>query len=130
MRCPLRTRAGSTVPASVTVPAGATTAQFTVDYLLVCHATTTITATYNGVNKTATLESVNATVIGLTCAPNPVIGGNTTVCTVTMNGIVPPDTLVSVLSDQPFFLPDASGWLTVPAGAVSAAFSIHDDSRP
>ena len=29
-----------------------------------------------------------------------------------------------MLSDQPFFLPDASGWLTVPAGAVSAAFSL------
>ena len=47
-----------------------------------------------------------------------------------MNGIVPPDTLVSVLSDQPFFLPDASGWLTVPAGAVSAAFSIHTTLVP
>ena len=68
---------------------------------------TTITATYNGVNKTATLTSVNATVIGLTCAPNPVIGGNTTVCTVTMNGIMAADTLVSVLSDQPLLLPGA-----------------------
>jgi len=60
----------------------------------------------------------------LTCTPNPVIGGNPTVCTVTMNGIVPTDTPVSVLSDQPFFLPDSSGWVTVPAGAVSAAFSL------
>jgi len=29
-----------------------------------------------------------------------------------------------VLSDQPFFLPDSAGTVTVPAGAVSAAFSI------
>src|SRR5205823_1361739 len=114
---------GFTVPASVTVPVGATTAQFIVGTYWF-PATTTITATYNGVDKTATLTSVNATVIGLTCAPNPVIAGNTATCTVTMNGIVPTDTPVSVLSDQPFFLPDASGWLTVPAGAVSAAFSI------
>ena len=111
------------VPDSVTVPAGATTAQFHGDHRF-REARTVITATYNGVNKTATLTSVNATVTGLTCTPNPVIGGNTTVCTVTMNGIVPTDIPVSVLSDQPFFLPDASGWLTVPAGAVSAAFSI------
>ena len=41
----------------------------------------------------------------LTCTPNPVIGGNTTVCTVTMNGIMVEDTTVSVLSDQPFFVP-------------------------
>jgi hypothetical protein len=114
---------GFTVPPSVTVPVGATTAQFTVGTYWF-PATTTITATYNGVDKTATLTSVNATVIGLTCAPNPVIAGNPATCTVTMNGIVPSDTPVSVLSDQPFFLPDASGWLTVPAGAVSAAFSI------
>jgi hypothetical protein len=120
---------GFTVPASVTVPVGATTAQFTVATYWF-PATTTITATYNGVIKTATLESVNARVIGLTCAPNPVIAGNMATCTVTMNGIVPPDTLVSVLSDQPLLLPDASGWLTVPAGAVSAAFSIHTTLVP
>src|SRR5204862_7638227 len=114
---------GFTVPASVTVPVGATTAQFAVGTYWF-PATTAITATYNGVEKAATLTSVNATVIGLTCAPNPVIAGNPATCTVTMNGIVPSDTPVSVLSDQPFFLPAASGWLTVPAAAVSAAFPI------
>ena len=111
------------LPASVTVPAGGTTAQFTVTSVS-RHATTFITANYNGVNKTATLESVYATVTALTCTPNPVIGGDTTVCTVTMNGIMVEDTPVSVLSDQPLLLPGASGWLTVPAGAVSAAFSL------
>ena len=80
---------------SVTIPAGATTAQFTVTSTLI-PTTTFITAIYNGVNETATLESVNPTVIGLACAPNPVIGGNTTVCTVTMNGIMPSATGVYV----------------------------------
>src|SRR5204862_674333 len=111
------------LPASVTIPAGATTAQFTVTSTLI-PTWTDITASYNGVNTAARLTSVNPTVIGLVCAPNPVIGGNTTVCTVTMNGIMPSDTPVSVLSDQPLLLPGASGWLTVPAGAVSAAFSL------
>jgi hypothetical protein len=86
-------------------------------------STTIITASYNGVNKTATLTSVYPTVAALTCAPNPVIGGNTTICTVTMNGIMPAATPVWVLSDQPFIAP-ANGTVTVPAGAVSAAFSI------
>src|SRR5207248_1379552 len=112
---------GFTVPASVTVPVGATTAQFTVGTYWF-PATTTITATYNGVAKAAVLTSVDATVVGLTCNPNPVIAGTTTTCTVTLNGTAPEATSVFILSDQPFFLPDSSGSVTVPAGAVSAAF--------
>src|SRR5262249_30790147 len=110
------------LPLSVTVPAGATTAQFTVTSQ-VARSTTMIRARYNGVEKTAPLESVYPTVTALTCAPNPVIGGNPTVCTVTMNGIMPAPTSVYVSSDQPLLLPGAQGYLTVPAGAVSAAFS-------
>ena len=56
-------------------------------------------------NKTAKLTSVYPTVMALTCTPNPVIAGNTTICTVTMNGIMPDGTTVWVLSDQPFFVP-------------------------
>jgi len=110
------------LPASVTVPAGATSVQFPVTNAI-GQSTTIITASYNGVNKTATLTSVYPTVAALTCAPNPVIGGNTAICTVTMNGIMPAATPVWVLSDQPFIAP-ANGTVTVPAGAVSAAFSI------
>jgi hypothetical protein len=110
------------LPASVTVPAGATSAQFPVT-TAIGQATTVITASYNGVNKTAALTSVYPTVMALTCTPNPVIAGNTTICTVTLNGIMPAATPVWVLSDQPFFAP-ASGTVTVPAGAISAAFSI------
>ena len=114
---------GFYLPASVTVPAGGTTAQFPVTSA-VARATTVIKAIYNGVKKTAALESVYATVTALTCTPNPVIGGNTTVCTVTLNGTMVEDISVYVSSDQLFFLPDAHGYLTVPAGAVSAAFSL------
>jgi hypothetical protein len=111
------------LPASVTIPAGATTAQFTVTSA-VARATTEIKAIYKGVEKTARLESVYPTVTALTCAPNPVIGGNPTVCTVTLNGTMVENISVSVLSDQPLLLPDSSGYVTVPAGAVSAAFSL------
>ena len=54
------------VPASVTVPAGATFAKFTVGTSLFA-STTTITATYNGVNKAAILTSVDPVVVALTC---------------------------------------------------------------
>jgi hypothetical protein len=108
------------LPASVTIPAGATSAQFQVTNAI-GQATTIITASYNGVNKTAALTSVYPTVTVLTCPP--VIGGNTATCTVTMNGIMPAPTPVFVLSDEPFFAP-ANGTVTVPAGAATAAFSI------
>src|SRR5207237_3106202 len=67
---------------------------------------------------------VDATVVGLTCNPNPVIAGPTTTCTGTLNGTAPEATSVFILSDQPFFLPDSSGSVTVPAGAVSPALSL------
>jgi len=110
------------LPASVTVPAGATTAQFLVN-TAIGKSTTTITAVYNGVNKTAILTSVYPTVVALTCTPNPVIAGNTTICTVTMNGIMPGPTTVWVSTDQPFLAP-ANGTVTVPAGANTVRFSI------
>ena len=108
------------LPASITVPAGATSAQFPVT-TAIGKATTVITASYNGVNRTATLTSVYPTVIALAC--NPVIGGNTTTCTVTMNGIMPAATPVFVLSDLQQIAP-ANGTVTVAAGAATAAFSI------
>jgi hypothetical protein len=109
------------LPASVTVRAGATTAQFTVNTGLF-PSTTTITGTYNGVAKAAILTSVDAAVVALTCTPNPVIAGNAPVCKVTLNGIAPEPTTVWILSDQPFFAP-AAGTITVPTGAISANFT-------
>ena len=110
------------VPASVTVPTGATSAKFNVT-TSIGKSTTIMTATYKGVNKTAALTSVYPTVVALKCNPDPVIAGATTICTVTLNGIMPAATPVWILSDQPFFAP-ANGTVTVPAGASSANFSI------
>jgi hypothetical protein len=109
-------------PATVNVPAGATTANFIVSTVL-SRSTTTITATYNGINKAVNLASVNPTVKTLTCTPNPVIAEKTTICTVTMNGTMPSATAVWILSDQPFFAP-ANGTVSVPAGANNTKFSI------
>ena len=51
------------------------------------------------------------TVTALTCTPNPIIGGNPTVCTVTMNGIMVENTPVSVLFGPAVIVAGASGWL-------------------
>jgi hypothetical protein len=116
------------VPASVTVPAGAISAQFMIG-TSIGRSTTTITATYNGVNKAALLTSVYPTVAALACTPNPVISGNQTICTVTMNGVMPSDTTVWVSTDQPFLAP-ASGTLIVPAGTNNARFPINTTLVP
>ncbi|HEY7387740.1 MAG TPA: hypothetical protein VH640_04485, partial [Bryobacteraceae bacterium] len=110
------------LPASVTVPAGATTGRFTVN-TAIGKSTTTITASYNGVNKAAVLTSVYPTVVGLACTPNPVIAGNPTTCTVTMNGIMIEPTTVWVSSDQTFIAP-ANGTITIPVGASTGRFTI------
>jgi hypothetical protein len=106
----------------VTVPVGATSVKFTIA-TATWRSTTTITASYNGVDKAAVLTSIYPNVVALTCTPNPVIAEQTTVCTVTLNAIMPSATTVWILSDQPFFAP-ASGTVTVPAGAMSTRFSI------
>jgi hypothetical protein len=116
------------LPASVTVPAGATSAKFNVT-TAIGKSTTTITAAYKGVNKTAVLTSVYPTVVALACNPNPVVAEQTAICTVTLNGIMPSATLVWILSDQPFFAP-ANGTVTVPAGGISATFSIKTAMVP
>jgi hypothetical protein len=116
------------LPASVTVAAGATTANFTVTSALQ-RDTATITATWNGVNKAAVVTSINPAVVALNCTPNPVFAGNTTICTVTMNGVMPSATPVFVLSDQPFFAP-ASGTVTVPAGVRTTNFAINTTLVP
>jgi len=110
------------LPASVTVPVGATSVNFTIA-TETWRSTTTITASYNGVNKAAVLTTIYPNVVALTCTPNPVIAEQTTICTVTLNAIMPLGTTVWILSDQPFFAP-ASGTVTVPAGAASTKFSI------
>ena len=116
------------LPASVTVPAGATSAQFPVT-TAIGKATTIITASYNGVNKTATLTSVYPTVAALTCTPNPVIAGNTTVCTVTLNGIMPAathrlDSVGPAVLRARFGYRDGAGW------CGQYRFFHHDDPCP
>src|SRR5262249_58138760 len=77
------------VPPSVTVPASATSATFSITTSAVTAAIpVTLTATYNG-SVTATLTVAPLQVIGLTLNPPTVVGGNISVATVTLNGAAP-----------------------------------------
>ncbi|MBM3724380.1 MAG: hypothetical protein FJW40_02995 [Acidobacteria bacterium] len=70
--------AAATVPASVVVPQGASSANFTVTAApTVSAVSTTITASYDGVTRTATVNVAPATLVSLLMS-SQVVGGNTT----------------------------------------------------
>jgi hypothetical protein len=118
-------KAAATVPKSVTVPAGATTATFVIDTFPVAVATeVTISGCYNDITRTATFTVVPPSAESLSLSANPVDGGNISIGTVRLNGPAPAGGTVVELSSPNLvsFLPQS---VTVPAGATSAVFEIN-----
>ena len=117
----------ATVPASVTVAAGATGATFAVTTSPVSGSTAvTITATYKGVNRTSvlTVTPPPPTVNALAVSPSSVVGGTSSTGTVTLTGPAPVGgALVSLSSDNTSAATVPSS-VTVAAGASSATFTI------
>ncbi|MCS7209999.1 MAG: S8 family serine peptidase [Fimbriimonadales bacterium] len=123
----------ATVPSSVTVPAGATSATFTVSTRAVSSTTNvTITASAGGVSRQATLTvnpaSSSVTLQSLTISPTSVMGGRSATGTVTLSGPAPAGgVVVQLVSSNPSRASVPSS-VTVPAGATSATFTIRTTS--
>jgi len=121
----------ATVPSTVTVPAGATSANFTVSTQAVSSATSvTITASAGSVSRTATLTvnpAPSVTLQSLTISPTSVWGGSTATGTVTLSGPAPAGGVVVQLrsSSSRASVPSS---ITIPAGATSARFTIQTRS--
>ena len=118
---------GASVPSSVTVPANASSVNFVVNTSAVSSTTVgNITATYAGVNKSATL-TVNAlapvALTSLTLNPTTVVGGSSSVGTVTLNRVTSSPLVVTLKSSKPTRASVPAN-VTVPAGASSATFNI------
>ena len=118
---------GVGVPASVTVPAGATaSAAFTITTSAVSATVPiTISAMYNGVTKTAILTDNPVALLSVVLSPTTVVGGvSTTLNKVNLNGPAPAGGVsVNLGSSDPGVGVPAS--VTVAAGATaSAAFTI------
>jgi hypothetical protein len=114
------------LPYSVIVPAGATSANFTVSAGEVTATTTvTISATLTGLTVTAPVTITNSTgpgLFGITLNPSTVVGGQTTTGIVTLNGAAGTGgVVVSLFSYAPVTVPPS---VTVPAGQTSASFTI------
>jgi len=103
------------VPASIVVPAGATSQTFTIATINAPPTTTaTISATYAGASQTATLVIVSYTsVASLTCSSPTPQGGTTVQCAGTLSGPAPSTGVrLSLASSDPS--------ITVPSGVTVA----------
>jgi hypothetical protein len=117
-------QAGS-VPASVKVAAGATTAKFTALTKTVPVVTLdTITATLNG-SANATLTINPPAISSVTLAPASLIGGATSTATVKLNQTAPTGgVVVSVASGSTAVATLSVSSVTVPAGSSSTTFTV------
>lgn len=113
------------VPAGVSVPAGATTATFTVTTQSVASVTPVIiTAKYAGQAQAAALTVVPSSLDFVLLDPTALPGGLISQGTLLLTGPAPPGgAVIAFASDHPAFVRLPSN-VTVPAGATAAAFDV------
>lgn len=118
------------VPGIVTVPANVTSANFTVNTTSVPTATTvTISGTYNSTTKSATLTLAPVplppplVLSSVTVSPITVVGGNSSVGTVTLSGVAPAGGATVTLSSNSSSAQVPAAVL-VPAGAITVTFTV------
>jgi hypothetical protein len=114
------------VPSSVTVPAGATSASFTITTLAVSTSTAAQIQAQPGTNYTATLwvdPSPTAGPLSVTLSPTSVYGGTTSQGTVTLSSPAPSGGTVVTLSSSNTAVATVPTSVTVPAGSTSATFT-------
>jgi len=115
------------VPASgtVTIPAGSTSATFTITTTPVAASTSAvISGTYGTTTRNATLNVNPASLISLTLNPNTVTGGTSTTGILTLNGAAPPSGAVVSLSSSKTTIAQVPTAATIPAGQTSTTFVV------
>jgi probable HAF family extracellular repeat protein len=124
------TNAKATVPPSVTVPAGATSQSFTITTAAVTSTVSgTVSATYGGVAKYATLKVRPIGVAAVTLSPNPVVGGTPATGTVLLEyPAAPGDIVVTLSSGNAEVANPTSSSITIATGKTSQAFTIGTDT--
>ncbi len=110
------------LPTSVTVPAGATTANFTVSAAnLVRNAT--ITASYLGLSKTDLVSTVSLGIASVTSSRTTLPIGQTATVTVTLSAVTPQD-LAIVVTQQTAGVVLIPATIVIPAGSTTGTFTI------
>jgi hypothetical protein len=112
------------VPATVTVPAGALTATFPVQTSIVnSDMAAAISAEADGTGITTTVLIKRVAPKSITFAPASVVGGNTSVATVTVTKPAPAGGIVVDLRSVSANV-SIPATVTIPAGATTATFSV------
>jgi hypothetical protein len=117
----------ATVPASVVVPAGASSRTFTVPTSYVtANQAGSVTASYGGVSQALGVTVRPIRVGTLTVSPNPVTGGSTASASVVLECAAPAGGVVVNLSSSnaPVAAPTVSS-ITIPAGATTRSFTVR-----
>jgi hypothetical protein len=116
----------ASVPSTVTVASGATTATFTVTTNPVSAATpVTITATRGSQTRTASITVQVAGIASLVFNPSTVKGGNASTGTITLQQAAPAGGLVILLSsNNPTFVSMPAS-VVVPAGQTQVTFTVN-----
>jgi LmbE family N-acetylglucosaminyl deacetylase len=115
--------AAAQVPASVTIPAGATTATFTVTTSAVAASTSAVISATYGNTKTATLTVKPPALSKLALAPTSLVGGATSTATITLTGPAPQGGFaVSTASNNAAAVVPET--VVVPEGALTADFAV------
>ena len=114
-----------TVPASVLVPAGQTTANFPMTTAAYhCNYGVQITASDSVSSYTGTLSVADDSVTAVTVSPTSVVGGASATGTVTVFDAAPPGGWVVNLASSNTSAATVPATVTIPAGAKSATFKI------
>ncbi len=118
----------ATMPASVSVPAGAGSANFAIATSVVSVSTVgTLSASYDGVTRTTTF-AVNpvpaAALSSLSLNPGTVFGGTSSTGTVTLTQAAPAGGLSVALASSKPAVANVPASVLVPAGSNSASFTI------
>ena len=118
--------ASATVPPSVTVPQGATSASFSIGTKSVTSSTVAnISAAFNGMTKIAALTVTPApALLSLSLNPSTVVGGSSSTGTVTLSGAAPSTGITVQLLSNRTKVATVPSSLTVPPGATTATFSV------
>jgi hypothetical protein len=117
---------GAPVPASITIPAGKSSATFTIATKKAnVNVLVTITATYNGVTQSGQVELTHSPALAeLTINPTTVKGGKTATGTVTLNAPAPKSGLVVTLKSDTPGAANVPASVTVPAKSTTATFTV------
>lgn len=117
--------AAASVPATVTVPAGAQTATFTITtHPVASQVTVTFSAVDGSVTRTAALQVRVPYLDNVRANPSTIVGGNTSTGTVILAGPAGPGGVVVTLSSSNTNLAVVPASVTVPTGATTATFPI------